>query len=132
MEPIGIQLKQIDCYLVEIGKNKNKRIVLSILTGAILGIFCILEASVRIGWQGNQLLIFALWYNRLIMGLLIGLAGNLIIIKQDWNWVFRGASLDLVVSAAYFFTSGAVDWVSLFAGVVYGVIIEFVLKRFAS
>jgi len=109
MEPIGIQLKQIDCYLVEIGKNKNKRIVLSILTGAILGIFCILEASVRIGWQGNQLLIFALWYNRLIMGLLIGLAGNLIIIKQDWNWVFRGASLDLVVSAAYFFTSGAVD-----------------------
>ncbi|HDD60915.1 MAG TPA: hypothetical protein ENF22_00105 [Chloroflexi bacterium] len=110
----------------------NKRIALSILTGAILGIFCILGASVRIGWQGNQHLIFSLWYNRLIMGLLIGLAGNLVIIKRDWNWVLRGASLGLVVSAAYFFTSGAVDWVSLFAGVVYGVIIEFVLKRFAS
>lgn len=110
----------------------NKRIGLSILTGAILGIFCIIGASVRIGWQGNQLLIFALWYNRLIMGLLIGLAGNLIIVKRDWNWVLRGASLGFVVSTAYFFTSGAVDWVSLFAGVVYGVIIEFVLKRFVS
>jgi len=110
----------------------NKRLALSVISGAILGIFCIIGGSVRLGWEGNQLLLFALWYNRLVMGLLIGLAGNLIIIKGDWNWILRGAGLGLIVSAAYFFTSGASDWVSFFAGVVYGVIIEFIWKRFGD
>ena len=110
----------------------NKRLVLSVLSGSVLGIFCIIGASSRLGWQGNQLLIFALWYNRLVMGILIGLAGNFIIVQSDWNWVLRGAVLGLIVSGAYFLTSGASDWVSFVAGIVYGVIIEFVINRFAS
>lgn len=110
----------------------NKRLALSIISGAVLGVFCIVGGAVRLGWAGNQFLLFSLWYNRLLMGLLIGLAGNLIIIKSDWNWILRGACLGLTVSAAYFFTSGGSDWVSFIAGVVYGVIIEFVLKRFAD
>ncbi len=110
----------------------NKRLALSVLSGAVLGIFCIIGASSRLGWQGNQLVIFALWYNRLLMGLLIGLAGNLIITKSNWNWVLRGAILGLSVSAAFFFTTGADDWVSFLAGGVYGIIIEFVLNRFAN
>ena len=110
----------------------NKRMALSLLSGAILGIFCIIGASTRLGWQGNQLLIAALWYNRVVMGLLIGLAGNLVIVKYDWNWILRGALLGLIVSAAYFLTSGASDWVSFIAGIVYGQIIEYVLKRFAD
>jgi len=110
----------------------NKRLLLGVITGAILGIFCIIGASTRLGWEGNQLLILALWYNRLVLGVMIGLAGNLVIIKKDWNWMLRGAGLGLIVSAAYFLTSGGIDWVSFFAGVVYGVIIEFVLNRFTK
>ena len=60
---------------------------------------------------------------------MIGLAGDLILIKKDWNWLLRGAILGLVVSGAYFLTSGAGDWVSFIAGILYGVIIEFVLQR---
>ena len=63
------------------------------------------------------------------IGLMIGLAGDLILIKGDWNWLLRGAILGLVVSAAYFLTSGGRDWVSFIAGIVYGVIIEFVINR---
>ena len=101
----------------------NKRLLLGVISGAILGIFCIIGASTRLGWEGNQLLIFALWYNRLVLGLLIGLAGNLII-----------STLQTVSQrgAAYFLTSGASDWVSFIAGVICGVIIEFVLKRYAN
>lgn len=110
----------------------NKRMALSLVSGAILGIFCIIGASIRLGWQGNQLLIFALWYNRLVLGLLLGLAGSLVIVKYNWNWILRGSVLGLVVSGAYFLTSGAADWVSFVAGILYGVIIEFVLKRFAD
>jgi hypothetical protein len=38
----------------------------------------------------------------------------------------------MIVSGAFFLTSGASDWVSFKAGIVYGVIIEYVLNRFAS
>jgi hypothetical protein len=110
----------------------NKRLGLSVLSGAVLGVFCIIGGSVRLGWEGNELLLFSLWYNRLIMGFLIGLAQNVVLVKGKWNWILRGAGLGLAVSAAYFLTSGASDWVSFIAGMIYGVIIEFVLMRFDS
>ena len=110
----------------------NKRLGLAIITGIFLGVFCIIGAGFRLGWEGNQLILFSLWYNRVIMGLLIGLAGNMIILKGRLNWLVRGAGLGLAVSAAYFFTSGAQDWVSFIAGGVYGLIIELILKKFAD
>lgn len=106
----------------------KKRITIALVSGAVLGLFCILGASVRFGWDGNQILIFSLWYNRLVMGLLIGLAGELTLVKGNYNWAFRGIFLGLVVSAAYFLTAGATDWVSFIAGVIYGFIIELVLR----
>ena len=109
----------------------NERGVVGVVSGGSLGIFCIIGASTRLGWNGNELLIFALWYNRLVLGVLIGLADNLVVIKRDWNWIVRGAGLGLLVSAAYFLTSGATDWISFLAGILYGIIIEYVLKRFA-
>ncbi len=110
----------------------NKRLGLALITGIILGIFCVIGAAFRLGWQGNQLLLFSLWYNRVIMGLLIGLAGGMVIFQGKLNWLIRGAGLGLAVSAAYFFTAGAQDWVSFLAGVVYGVIIEFILQKYAG
>lgn len=117
---------------IERNNEMKKRLILSVITGAVLGIFCIVGGSIRLGWEGNQLLLFALWYNRLILGLVIGLAGNMVITKTNWNWILRGAVLGLIVSGAYFLTSGVSDWVSFFAGIVYGVIIEYVLNRFAA
>ena len=106
----------------------KKRMAIALVSGAVLGLFCVLGASVRLGWQGNQILIVSLWYNRLVMGLLIGLAGELTLVKGEYNWALRGILLGLVVSAAYFLTAGATDWVSFFAGVLYGFIIELVLR----
>ena len=110
----------------------NKKLRLAISAGIILGIFCIIGAAFRLGWQGNQLILFSLWYNRAMMGLLIGLAGGMVILQGKLNWLVRGAGLGLAVSAAYFFTSAAQDWVSFLAGGVYGVIIEFILQRSAE
>ena len=107
----------------------NKRVLTALVSGAVLGLICVLGASVRLGWAGNQLLIVSLWYNRLIMGLLIGLAGDLVLIKGKSNWILRGALLGLVVSAAYFLTEGAGDQISFWIGSVYGIIIEFVLRK---
>jgi len=66
------------------------------------------------------------------MGLLIGLAGSVVIFQGKLNWLLRGAGLGLAVSAAYFFTAGAQDWITFLARAVYGVIIEFILQKYAD
>jgi hypothetical protein len=113
------------------GENRKmkKRLAIALGTGAALGLICVLGASLRLGWTDNQLLIISLWFNRLIMGLLIGMAGDLMLIENKFNWILRGAVLGLVVSAAYFLTAGANDWISFLVGSVYGVIIEYVLRQ---
>ena len=107
----------------------TKKLWLAIITGGVLGIFCIIWGALRLGWQGNQLLIISLWYNRLLMGFVIGLASGLVLMRGELNWLLRGAVLGLIVSAAYFLTTGAADWVPFLAGPIYGVVIEFILRR---
>ena len=105
---------------------EKRRIILSVLTGAVLGIFCIVGVGTRIGFSGNEMFLFAMWYNRVVMGLLIGFASSLKLIRSDKNYIVRGLVLGLLVTLAITFTSEFRDWPSFFAGIVYGVIIDFV------
>lgn len=99
----------------------TKRLVVSILMGVILGVFCIIGASVRSEYQRDALWLFSLWYNRLLMGLLIGLPwSNNSLLKA----IGRGAILGLFVSFAFYSATGFDDPVSFLAGMVYGIIIE--------
>lgn len=107
----------------------RKRLLLALGAGAVLGLICVLGASVRLGWAGNELLILSLFYNRLVMGLLIGLARDLRIIPGKLNWLLRGGLLGILVSAAYFLTAGAGDWTSFLVGGVYGILIELTLNN---
>lgn len=109
---------------------KLKRIIIAILTGSILGILCIIGASQRIGFSGNELFIFALWYNRFLMGVVIGIASDFKIIKTKWNTLLRGGILGLIVTSAFFLSTGFRDIPSLFAGIVYGLIIDYVVTKF--
>lgn len=99
----------------------TKRMKICLIAGALLGIVCIIGASVRSGFQSEPYFLFSLWYNRVIMGLVIGLAGKGIKLS---NVVVRGAVLGLVVSFAFYSSTGFIDVVSFLAGVLYGVIIE--------
>jgi hypothetical protein len=121
-------------YVRKDGEGKmNRRLMISILTGAILGILCIIGGSLRAGgFAGNELFLGALWYNRVIMGLVIGLAG-------EWRWgrgplnaMLRGLVLGFLISLAFYLSSGGQDSIALFAGAVYGVILELVLQRHAA
>ena len=51
----------------------NKRIIVTIITGAILGVFCIVGASLRTSGDISNIYLFAFWFNRLLMGVLFGL-----------------------------------------------------------
>lgn len=101
----------------------SKRMKICLTAGALLGVVCIAGASVRSGFQSEPYFLFSLWYNRVILGLVIGLADKGLKLP---NAVVRGAVLGLLVSFAFYSSVGFTDTVSFLAGILYGVMIEYV------
>lgn len=104
----------------------NKRLKEGLIGDVLLGIVCIIGAYVRNGADVSLNFVFALWYNRVVMGLLIGAPWPQLTRSHS---LVRGAVFGLIVSFAFYATSGFVDPVSFLAGIVYGVILEAVLGR---
>lgn len=104
----------------------KKRLLNAIIAGAILGVFCIVGAYARSGNTATIGELFSLWYNRIIIGIIIG---------AHWaettkaKALLRGALLGLLVSFAFYSTTGFQDHISFIAGIVYGLIIEVWLSR---
>lgn len=107
----------------------TKRMKISLISGAGLGIFCIIGALVRSGFQMEAYLLFSLWYNRLLMGFLIGLRWEKIGMPM---LLVRGATFGLIVSFAFYSATGFSDIVSFLAGIIYGMIIEYLAFAFGS
>ncbi|SRR6056297_2254608 len=105
----------------------KKRMIISLIAGAVLGVFCIIGASVRTGGEASTYMLFSLWYNRIIIGLVIGFASKK---KELGKILIRGAVLGLVVSFSYYASTGFTDIVSFIAGIIYGMIIEYAAFRF--
>jgi hypothetical protein len=108
----------------------EKRLIVSILTGAILGIFCIIGLSIRLGFAGNELFILATWINRVVMGLIIGLAPYYKINNNARNIIFRGAFFGFVIGGSFFLATDFKDTPGFIAGIMYGIIIDFVATRY--
>ena len=111
----------------------RKRLGIAVLAGALLGILCIIGVGARIpgGYIVNIVFLIGMWYNRVIMGLVIGLADEIVIIKGEnnrmWaNAILRGLLFGVLVSAAIFLSTEFRDLPSLFAGIAYGLIIDLV------
>lgn len=102
----------------------KKRLITAIIVGAILGVFCIIGASVRFQFERDVFYLSSLWYNRVIMGLVIGLTHKP---KSKMMTVARGALLGTIVSFAFYLGTGLVDHTSFVAGIIYGVIIALVI-----
>ncbi|TDO92031.1 hypothetical protein DFR79_10857 [Halanaerobium saccharolyticum] len=104
----------------------TKKLKVSIITGALLGIICIIGGGIRMGYSGSGLYLFALWYNRLIMGILIGLTK----MKPGVNGLIRGGFFGFIVSLAFYLSTGMTDLISFLAGIIYGVIIVAAARKF--
>jgi hypothetical protein len=98
----------------------------SLIGGAVLGLICVIGAFVRSGFTASPVFVFSLWYNRVIIGLLVG---------APWGpanrgmRLLRGAGLGLAVSFAFYSSTDFADPVSFLAGVVYGMILEIWLDQ---
>ncbi len=104
----------------------TRRMLICVITGALLGVVCIIGSQVRSGFEMDAVYLFSFWFNRLLMGVVIGLAWNKLNTRQT---LARGAVLGLLVSFAFYSSTGFVDHIGFIAGIVYGVIIEYVALR---
>jgi uncharacterized membrane protein (UPF0136 family) len=107
----------------------TKRMKVSLISGAALGVVCIIGALVRSGGTAGAVFLFALWFNRLLMGMVFGLVSGK---AEGTVLIGRGALIGLLVSFAFYSATGFGDVVSFLAGVVYGVIIEFAARRYGK
>ncbi len=107
----------------------TKRMWVCLVSGAILGVICIVGALIRSGFESDAYFLFSLWYNRLLMGLVIGAAWKNLSLPKT---IGRGALFGLIVSFAFYSSTGFGDIVSFLAGIVYGIIIEYVAFKFGA
>ncbi|UYP44731.1 hypothetical protein NEF87_001016 [Candidatus Lokiarchaeum ossiferum] len=108
-------------------KNQLKRVLIATGMGAILGIFCIIGQSQRMPLNPNPnatIYLLAAWYNRVIMGMLIGFAGEWFLLKNKprLNSVVRGAILGTVVSISFGLLQQRIEIMYFFAGIVWGLL----------
>ena len=105
----------------------NQRMKVSLIGGAILGLICVAGAYIRSGFTASPDFVFALWYNRVILGLIVGAPWALTTKNMA---LLRGSVLGLLVSFAFYASTSFVDPISFIAGIVYGVILEAWLVRY--
>ena len=102
----------------------SKRLVISLLLGTLLGVFCIVGASLRMPGELSTVYLISFWFNRLLMGLVIGLLARPKDIKIA---LLRGIFFGAFVSFAFYSATEFYDYMGFMAGVIYGIIIETVL-----
>lgn len=107
----------------------TKRLKEGLIGGALLGIACVIGAYVRSNFTASPDFVFSLWYNRVILGLVIGAPWAGVIRSKA---LLRGAILGLLVSFAFYSSTGFQDPISFVAGIIYGVILEAWLSRASS
>lgn len=97
------------------------RLKVALIGGALLGLVCVVGAFVRSGFSASWIFVFSLWYNRVIIGLVIGAPWKNASLGKA---LVRGGIIGLLVSFAFYSSTGFQDPISFVAGIVYGVLIE--------
>ena len=115
-----------------------KRLIVALVVGALCGLFCAYGTSQldpeSIGIPGFEItfaLLAATFYNRLLIGLVIGLSGGIVFLKGKLaNAALRGAILGAIVTVAISFYGGAE--ILIVFGIIYGIIIDVAATKFAG
>jgi len=102
------------------------RMKAALIGGALLGIVCVIGAYVRSGFSASPIFVFSLWYNRVIIGLVVGAPWGKTVRSKA---LLRGGLLGLLVSFTFYSSTGFQDPISFVAGILYGVLLEVWLSR---
>jgi hypothetical protein len=106
----------------------NKRAVIGLLSGAVLGIFCILGINFRIGDRVTGMFLFATWLNRVVIGMMIGFYSP--VSTKIAHTAIRGGLLGLIISFSLYVATDFLDPLGFIAGIFYGVIIDIICTKY--
>ncbi len=99
----------------------KNRLIVGLIVGSLLGIVCIIGANLRYGSTLSNTYLFAFWYNRLVMGFVIGL---LPMTRTVGFRLVRGLIVGLLISFMFYSSTAFLDITGFLAGGAYGVIIS--------
>ncbi len=115
-----------------------KRLIISTVTGALLGIVCIIGVGLRIegGYLKNIVYLLGIWMSRLALGVTIGFVGEFTIIpgigwKRWTNVSIRGIFFGLLFSVTVLLLDPHFSYITFTAGIAYGLITDVVATFFA-
>jgi len=97
----------------------NKRLIVGLISGAILGVVCIVGATLRSAEALEATYLFAFWYNRVMIGLAIGLLPK----NSLKAYIVKGVIIGTLVSFAFYSSTHYQDLMGFLAGIVYGALI---------
>ena len=113
-----------------------KRLIFAILFGVIFSLLCMTGVYFLVPETSlipNKILYMAgAFYNRIIMGVLIGFASELKIIKDKdntLNSIVRGAILGIVVSVGFAFLQAYTNINFFIMGIIFGLLNDFITTK---
>ena len=104
----------------------HKRVLIGIISGAILGVVCILGASMRSSEPLGTVYLFSFWFNRVLIGLVVGLISKNTLKLR----IVHGALFGTLISFGFYSATAFKDIVGFLAGIIYGVLIALVIYYF--
>ncbi len=114
-----------------------KRLIISTVIGALLGIVCIIGVGLRIegGYLENIVYLLGIWMSRLVLGVLIGFVEDFTILPGiGWRkWVnagIRGIFFGLLLSVTVLLLDPHYSYATFAAGIAYGLITDLVATFF--
>jgi hypothetical protein len=99
----------------------HKRVMVGVGLGALLGLVCILGATLRSAEALPFYYLLAFWFNRVLMGFLISLI-RIQVMPMKYK-IMHGLMAGTLVSFAFYSSTNFQDLMGFLAGLVYGVII---------
>ncbi|OLS32519.1 MAG: hypothetical protein HeimAB125_08060 [Candidatus Heimdallarchaeota archaeon AB_125] len=110
-----------------------KRFLISTLAGAVLGVACIIGVGLRIpGTHADNIVyLMGIWGMRVLLGMIIGLAEGIVILKgEQWQkWVnagIRGTLFGLAFSVTLLLIDPFFSFATFGAGIAYGPITDLI------
>ncbi len=107
----------------------RKKMTITLITGSILGIICVVGATLRTSGELSLGYLFAFWFNRFLMGFVFGLLTYTADLK---TLLIRGFGIGLLISFAFYSATSFEDLIGFIVGGVYGVIIVYVVYKFSE
>lgn len=111
-----------------------RRLIISTISGALLGVICIIGVGSRIfdgDYLGNIVYLLGIWSSRLVLGVMIGFVGDFIIIPgMKWiKWLnvsIRGIFFGLLISTTVLLIDPYFSYTTFAMGIVYGLVTDLV------